>query len=198
MKTISLNSMLIAIILVAISGILKAQWDDATTIFKVVVNHEEQYSIWPADKKPDPLGWNDAGKKGTKQECLDYIEKMWTDQRPLSLRKKMEEIAGENSPEAVTPPQPSEEVAPETPAALDVEAVSALLEELQAGLSEFIDAEDDIANINEKWQAREDLTDQTKKRILELLFEDVESVIADEEIRKAIWDKWNSDEVQPD
>ena len=106
----------------------------------------------------------------------------------ISGHKKIHKITWKNSPEA----------APETPAALDVEAVSALLEELQAGLSEFIDAEDDIANINEKWQAREDLTDQTKKRILELLFEDVESVIADEEIRKAIWDKWNSDEVQPD
>lgn len=197
MKTISLKSMLIAIILVAISGILKAQWDDDTTIFKVVVNHEVEYSIWPANRE-NALGWRDAGKSGSKQECLDYIKENWTDQRPLSLRKKMEEIAGENSPEAVKPPQPSEEAAPETPAALDVEAVSALLEELQAGLSVFIDAEDDIANINEKWQAREDLTDQTKKRILELLFEDVESVIADEEIRKAIWDKWNSDEVQPD
>ena len=197
MKTISLNSMLIAIILVAISGLLKAQ-DDAATIFKVVVNHEGDYFIWPAERELPVAAWKDAGKKGTKQECLDYIKENWTDQRPLSLRKKMEEIAGENSPEAVKPPQPSEEAAPETPAALDVEAVSALLEELQAGLSEFIDAEDDIANINEKWQAREDLTDQTKKRILELLFEDVESVIADEEIRKAIWDKWNSDKVQPD
>jgi MbtH protein len=197
MKTISLNSMLIAIILVAISGLLKAQ-DDAATIFKVVVNHEGDYFIWPAERELPVAAWKDAGKKGTKQECLDYIKENWTDQRPLSLRKKMEEIAGENSPEAVKPPQPSEEAAPETPAALDVEAVSALLEELQAGLSEFIDAEDDIATINEKWQAREDLTDQTKKRILELLFEDVESVIADEEIRKAIWDKWNSDEVQPD
>lgn len=132
MKTISLNSMLIAIILVAISGILKAQLGEGRV-----------------DNLPSP-------------------------------HNKIREVA------------------PETPAALDVEAVSALLEELQAGLSEFIDAEDDIATINEKWQAREDLTDQTKKRILELLFEDVESVIADEEIRKAIWDKWNSDEVQPD
>ncbi|MCA9965510.1 MAG: MbtH family protein [Anaerolineales bacterium] len=63
-----------------------------TTIYKVVVNQEEQYSIWPADREP-PLGWKEAGKEGSKQECLDYIEEVWTDMRPLSLRKKMEEDA---------------------------------------------------------------------------------------------------------
>lgn len=61
-----------------------------TTIYKVVVNHEEQYSIWPADRE-NALGWNDAGKTGTKAECLAYIEEVWTDMRPLSLRKKMAE-----------------------------------------------------------------------------------------------------------
>ena len=59
------------------------------TIYKVVVNHEEQYSIWPADRET-PLGWQDAGKSGSKQECLDYIKEVWTDMRPLSLRQKME------------------------------------------------------------------------------------------------------------
>ncbi len=63
-----------------------------TTIYKVVVNAEEQYSIWPADRET-PLGWNDAGKSGTKDECLDYIREVWTDMRPLSLRKQMEEEA---------------------------------------------------------------------------------------------------------
>jgi MbtH protein len=70
-------------------------WDDDaedTTVYKVVINHEEQYSIWPVDRE-NPLGWNDAGKSGTKQECLDHIEEVWTDMRPLSLRKKMEEDA---------------------------------------------------------------------------------------------------------
>jgi MbtH protein len=62
------------------------------TIYKVVVNHEEQYSIWPADRE-NALGWNDVGRSGTKQECLDYIKQVWTDMRPLSLRKKMEEDA---------------------------------------------------------------------------------------------------------
>ncbi len=60
------------------------------TVYKVVVNHEEQYSIWPADRENAP-GWRDVGKTGTKQECLDYIKEVWTDMRPLSLRKKMEE-----------------------------------------------------------------------------------------------------------
>jgi MbtH protein len=58
-----------------------------TTIYKVVLNHEEQYSIWPADKE-NALGWKDAGKSGTKAECLAYIKEVWTDMRPLSLRKK--------------------------------------------------------------------------------------------------------------
>lgn len=68
--------------------------DDDDQIYIVVVNSAEQYSIWPADREL-PLGWNAAGKNGTKQECLDYIEEVWTDMRPLSLRKKMEEIERE-------------------------------------------------------------------------------------------------------
>ena len=69
------------------------------TIYKVVVNHEEQYSIWPVDRET-PLGWNDAGYSGTKDECLAYIKEVWTDMRPLSLRKKMEEKAQEKIEEA--------------------------------------------------------------------------------------------------
>ena len=60
------------------------------TIYKVVVNHEEQYSIWPADRE-NPLGWSDAGKSGTKTECLAFIKEVWTDMRPLSVRRLMEE-----------------------------------------------------------------------------------------------------------
>jgi MbtH protein len=63
-----------------------------TTIYRVVMNHEEQYSIWP-DGRENALGWRDAGKSGTKQECLDYIKQVWTDMRPLSLRKSMEQQA---------------------------------------------------------------------------------------------------------
>ena len=62
------------------------------TIYKVVVNHEEQYSIWPADRE-NALGWRDAGKSGTKAECLAHIKEVWTDMRPLSLRRQMEESA---------------------------------------------------------------------------------------------------------
>lgn len=64
--------------------------EDDNTIYKVVVNHEEQYSIWPVDRE-NALGWQDAGKTGLKPECLEYIKEVWTDMRPLSLRKKMEE-----------------------------------------------------------------------------------------------------------
>ena len=67
--------------------------DDDKTIYKVVVNHEEQYSIWAADRDI-PTGWRDAGKQGTKAECLAHIKEVWTDMRPLSLRKKMEGAAG--------------------------------------------------------------------------------------------------------
>lgn len=58
------------------------------TIYKVVVNHEEQYSIWPAERD-NPLGWKDAGKSGSETACLAYIKEVWTDMRPLSLRNKM-------------------------------------------------------------------------------------------------------------
>jgi len=66
-----------------------------TTTYKVVVNHEEQYSIWPADRS-NPLGWTDAGKSGYKQECLDYVKEVWTDMRPLSIRRRMDAAAAAN------------------------------------------------------------------------------------------------------
>lgn len=66
-----------------------------TTIYKVVVNHEEQYSIWFLERE-NPLSWTDAGKTGLKSECLEYIKEIWTDMRPLSLRKQMEEAATKN------------------------------------------------------------------------------------------------------
>jgi MbtH protein len=60
------------------------------TIYKVVLNHEGQYSIWPVEKK-NPPGWTDAGKSGSKTECLAHIKEVWIDMKPLSLRNKMEE-----------------------------------------------------------------------------------------------------------
>ena len=69
---------------------MNGEEEEDKTIYKVVVNHEEQYSIWPTDRE-NALGWNDAGKTGLKRDCLAYIKEVWTDMRPLSLRKKMEE-----------------------------------------------------------------------------------------------------------
>jgi MbtH protein len=66
--------------------------DDDTTVYNVVVNHEEQYSIWPVDRDI-PSGWKAVGKSGLKADCLAYIKDVWTDMRPLSLRKHMEQAA---------------------------------------------------------------------------------------------------------
>jgi MbtH protein len=62
------------------------------TIYRAVINQEEQYSIWPADWENAP-GWRDAGKTGTKAECLAYIDQVWTDMRPLSLRRQMDQVS---------------------------------------------------------------------------------------------------------
>ena len=86
---------------------------DPFSSYKVVVNHEEQYSIWP-EQRDNPLGWRDAGKSGTKQECLSYIKEVWTDMRPLSSRKRMEEFA-KNPP----PPPASGPSAPQKPSLVD-------------------------------------------------------------------------------
>ncbi len=63
--------------------------EEDTRDYKVVVNHEEQYSIWFAEREA-PLGWREVGKSGKKAECLEHIKEVWTDMRPLSLRKAME------------------------------------------------------------------------------------------------------------
>ncbi len=57
--------------------------------YRVVINHEEQYSIWP-EERPRPLGWNDTEKSGSKSDCLEYIRREWTDMRPRSLRLQMD------------------------------------------------------------------------------------------------------------
>jgi MbtH protein len=68
---------------------MKDDQENTDIIYKVVVNHEEQYSIWPLNKQT-PLGWSEVGKTGAKDECLEYIKQVWTDMRPLSLRKSMD------------------------------------------------------------------------------------------------------------
>lgn len=70
--------------------------EDDNIVYKVVVNHEEQYSIWPNGRE-NALGWKDEGTSGTKQECLDHIKEVWTDMRPLSLRTAMGQAAESTS-----------------------------------------------------------------------------------------------------
>ena len=63
-----------------------SEGDEAATETKVVVNDEEQMSIWPADRA-NPAGWRDEGTRGTREACLEHIGRVWTDLRPLSLRR---------------------------------------------------------------------------------------------------------------
>jgi len=97
--------------------------------YKVVINREEQYSIWFADRD-SPSGWSDVGKSGSKAECLAHIDEVWTDMRPLSLRKRMEEMA-RNPPPAPIEPAPDEQ----RPGGKDslVERLE-VLQEVEAGL----------------------------------------------------------------
>lgn len=65
--------------------------------YLVVINDEEQYSIWLADRQL-PAGWNAEGKQGTKAECLAHIDQVWTDMRPKSVREAMAAVDGGGSP----------------------------------------------------------------------------------------------------
>lgn len=67
--------------------------DEDDLQYTVVVNHEEQYSIWPTYREL-PAGWREVGVTGPKAECLAHIDRVWTDMRPLSLRRAM---AGDGS-----------------------------------------------------------------------------------------------------
>ena len=64
--------------------------------FKVVVNHEEQYSLWPSDRAM-PLGWVEGGYSGPKRDCLAYIEQVWQDMRPRSVRDRMADASERRS-----------------------------------------------------------------------------------------------------
>ena len=59
--------------------------DDDSIPCKVVLNDEDQYSIWPIDQS-NPAGWRDEGFRSSRRECLEYIERVWTDMTPRSLR----------------------------------------------------------------------------------------------------------------
>jgi MbtH protein len=67
-----------------------ASEDEDTTTYDVVVNDEEQYSIWPQDREL-PAGWRRDGTSGSKAVCLDHIERVWTDMRPLSVRQRADD-----------------------------------------------------------------------------------------------------------
>ncbi|MFG1329856.1 MbtH family NRPS accessory protein [Xanthobacter autotrophicus] len=64
-------------------------FDDENAVFRVVRNDEDMHSIWPLHR-PVPAGWSDAGFTGTKAACLEHVERVWTDMRPLSLRQAMD------------------------------------------------------------------------------------------------------------
>ena len=66
---------------------MSSVFDRDDILFQVVVNHEDQYSIWPADREP-PQGWFEVGKSGPKAECLAFVDEVWTDMRPRSLRER--------------------------------------------------------------------------------------------------------------
>jgi MbtH protein len=78
---------------IAAGGTMTSEEPDDKTVYKVVVNHEEQYSIWDASLEI-PRGWQEVGPSGTKDECLAYIKEVWTDMRPLSLRQRMDQASG--------------------------------------------------------------------------------------------------------
>ncbi|MCG7564458.1 MULTISPECIES: MbtH family protein [Pseudoalteromonas] len=65
-------------------------FDNENGTFKVLINQEEQYSLWPSYKSV-PGGWQDVGVEGDKETCLAYINAHWTDMRPLSLRQAMDQ-----------------------------------------------------------------------------------------------------------
>jgi MbtH protein len=61
---------------------------DDGPLYKVVVNDEQQYSLWSAQTSPPP-GWRETGVEGGRDRCLAHIRQVWTDMRPLSLRRAM-------------------------------------------------------------------------------------------------------------
>jgi MbtH protein len=114
------NAAAVAPLLISLAPALSAD-DDNTVLYKVVKNGEDQYGIWPADRE-NAVGWTDAGKTGTKAECLAWIREVWTDMRPESLRKAMEASGATSQPTAAptsppAAPAPDESTAAQAPAA---------------------------------------------------------------------------------
>jgi MbtH protein len=74
-------------------------FEDENAEYLVLINDEEQYSLWPAFRDI-PAGWTATGPRGKRRECLDWIENNWTDMRPKSLRDAMEKAARERAADA--------------------------------------------------------------------------------------------------
>ncbi|TCO54190.1 MbtH family protein [Actinocrispum wychmicini] len=62
---------------------------DDDSQYQVLINDEEQYSLWPVTHDV-PAGWRAVGKEGSKQDCMSYVDEVWTDMRPRSLREQMD------------------------------------------------------------------------------------------------------------
>jgi MbtH protein len=77
------------IVIFGLGACMSSSTNQPEEMYEVVVNHEEQYSIWPVNRTV-PDGWTKAGKQGSKESCLAYIAEVWTDMRPLSLRRQMQ------------------------------------------------------------------------------------------------------------
>jgi MbtH protein len=82
-------------------------FDDDDRTYRVVLNDEEQYSLWPADRE-NPAGWHDEGTSGSRADCLARIEAVWTDMRPRSLRERLAaQAAGDGETAGRTDNEPS-------------------------------------------------------------------------------------------
>lgn len=113
-----------------------------TTLYKVVKNEEEQYNIWPADRV-NKLGWTDAGKTGTKAECLAWINEVWTDMRPESLRRAMEAREGASPPAPAPVPASSPPEQPTPPAAEEPTAAPETAADAEPEAEEEAEAEEE-------------------------------------------------------
>ena len=89
--------------------------EEDTREYVVLVNIEEQYSLWLADLEI-PKGWREVFARNNKKACLEYVKEVWTDMRPLSLRKAMAEANAGQQAAAQQPPPPAQETPPSAPA----------------------------------------------------------------------------------
>ncbi len=126
-----------------------------TTIYKVVKNEEEQYNIWPADRVNKP-GWTDAGKTGTKEECVAWINEVWTDMRPQSLRRSMEAGGDASQPAPAPVPASSLPDEPAPPAAEEPTAAPEAAADAEPEAEEEAEAEEPEEEESEETPAEDE------------------------------------------